>query len=508
MDRQKCRSLLRWEGDAQRVPTSRLRALRLHRVSLLFLLSLLSLDSLSVFLAASLPYHSASEFLNMSREQRERHLPLFRDTDSPGSQHSDVFGAAGFTSDSEMERDKETGMERREQELDAERQSGSTALFGNSFHPETVELSPSTETPWDEADLSGAAPIALLQEKAWITKDYLQKEFMRKVAAQARARGEREEKQSDEHASHSGREEEDIDAAQATGEDAELAIFEGRGRRTWRSIFDTSESKGLEKTRHREAPRKEQEAIRGVPKKASTTKGDPTQKSGSLDLEASQNPGSASEAPPQPPLPPVSFLEYHPRPSVVNASVGPDRRHVRTVREHGVSSSPSASRPLKLSLSSPASHSSFLSSSSSPATTSSSPGRFAVLASHQDLSSGKSSASLRTLSTPGEASAVSHLQTKMQFVEQVLATALSGGASALAQGGGLPASGGVPMQQVTMAGMRPTVMAPADYGVVVQSQEMGSVEIALIVMGCFLGVGLIAGAIYFILSGGRRRRRR
>ncbi|KEP62880.1 UNVERIFIED_CONTAM: hypothetical protein HHA_310240 [Hammondia hammondi] len=508
MDRQKCRSLLQWEDDAQRVPPSRLHASRLHRIPLLFLLSLLSLDRLSAFPAASLPYHSTSEFLNMSREQSERHFFLSRDTHSPGSQHTNALATAGFMSDSELERDKETRMERREQTLDAKRQSGSTAVFDNSFHPETVEPSLSTEMSWGEADLSGAAPIALLQEKAWITKDYLQQQFMRKAAAQARARGEREEKQSDENASLSGHGEEDIDAAQASGEDEELAILEGRKRRTWRSIFDTSEPKVLEKTRHREARGEEQEAIRGVPKKANNTKGDPTQKRGSPDLEASQNPGSASGATSQPPLPPLSFLEYHPRPSVSNPSVGPDRRHVRSVRAHVVSSLPSASRPLNVRLSSPASHSSFLSSSSSPFTTSSSAARSAVAASHQDLSSGKPSASLQTPSAPVETSAVSHLQTKMQFVEQVLATALSGGASALAQSGGLPASGGVPMQQVTMAGMRPTLMAPADYGVVVQSQEMGSVEIALIVMGCLLGVGLIAGAIYFILTGGRRRRRR
>ncbi|CBZ55006.1 conserved hypothetical protein [Neospora caninum Liverpool] len=467
-------SLRQWEGDAQKVSPLRPQLHCLQLIPLLLLLSPLSLESPFSLLAVARPQHSTSDFLDTSGKPGERLHLLSPDTAFPVSQHRSETASPAVGDNDEMEeKDKTYGMG-----------AGKQAPYSEGQHA-------------DEA-----APTAFLQEGAWITKQFLQQEFMRKAAVQARAREEKKAHK-DRSSSNSGHAKEARQTG-TTGGDDELAIFERRGTRSWRSIFD-SESTAPAKAEHREAPRDEKaDATRHVSEDGDSAGKGQGGRGGEADPQ--HGPKTSQPASGMTPLPSVSFLEYHSSRPPYSPSAVPDGRHIRAVRTHLASSAPPPSLSRSSALQSlPAAP---LSSASPSALSPDAPSSRALPAGAPALHGRPSLHAPSVLSSPEEAAAVSHLQTKMQFVEQVLATALSGGAQVLAQNGGLPASGGVPMQQVTMAGMRPTVMGPADYGMVAASQELGTVEIALIIMGCLLGIGLLAGLVYFFVAGGRRRRRR
>ncbi|PHJ25459.1 transmembrane protein [Cystoisospora suis] len=379
---------------------------------------------------------------------------------------------------------------------------------GNSYERESPFLVfPQIESASDERSKGGSPNFSFLSTGAWMTQRKLGKMFLSKVSAQMQARAALERG----HLPEETREQE--------GE--ELAVWEGRGPRSWQPASDLHlEELGLtafqpggggvaEKQKNQQQQEREETfpPVRGsasneppapTPKKLSgddtAAKAEPvSDKSDFFSLLETKHSILLSPSARGSPARRVA-LKGHPelRNRLTLSDTGTDFAKLSRLRYSGPQSPKSQPNSLLHSFQSP------------------------VIGSHRtrisDARASLFAQERRSQATIPASSPVSHLQVgaTTQIIDALLATALSGGASALAQSGGL---GG---QQVVLGGLQPLALQGAAYPAPVMmpyaqpppEPGLSTTEIVLIALGACVGVGILLAALYVLFCSGRRRRRR
>ncbi|PFH34021.1 hypothetical protein BESB_071730 [Besnoitia besnoiti] len=391
---------------------------------------------------------------------------------------------------------------------------------------------------------------SFVQTRAWITQDYLKNEFFRKVYEQRRAREEREQREAEAGDSNSDVRPEEASKIRdnAHTHTEELDAWDGSGQRSWRSVFEGRRVRA-EPVQPQTTAGASQGQQRGGRDDALAAQTEETRDESSSQevIDTSGEVAGASEAE-APQLTGASFLESDSVrvPSLSGHPLPPAQGYEQSVQSHNSLSestswlshpappsprssdgpyAPSASSLMTPSSASPAASAHVR--SPSPAVpqppsalalrrpSSARSARALSFESHASPSAAPGAAAPQQRRTPSATRPLSHLQVKSQtqIIEALLSTALSTGAAALSQGAGLPATGGIPMNQITMAGMQPTMLAgagyaaPVPYGMPVD-EGLSTTEITLIVLGVVVGLSMFAGLLYISLSAGGRRRRR
>lgn len=355
----------------------------------------------------------------------------------------------------------------------------------------------------DVGSTADSPNFSFLSTGAWMTQRKLGEMFLSKVSAQMQARAAAERGHLPEKAS--------------AQEGEELAVWEGRGPRSWKpasdlhleqlglTAFQPGGGAGAEEQNNQQQQERET-AFPPVRGSRSTEPPAPISKTLSgEDTAAKVQPVSGNSD---------FFSLLETRPSILLSSPArgsparrieprghPELRNRLSVRDSGreVARLP---RMRPFGSQSPRSQpSSLVHSFQSPLTGSQ----------RTEISKARASLFPPSQATFPDSAPVSHLQVgaTTQIIDALLATALSGGASALAQSGGL---GG---QQVVLGGLQPLALQGPAYPAPVmmpyaQPPEPGlsTTEIVLIALGACVGVGILLAALYVLFCSGRRRRRR